>query len=212
MATYINKWLVELGSRIAGMFSKFSLKQGFTIVELLIVIVVIGILAAITVVAFNGIQQRAQNNQTVSAVAAWVKALNSYRIDNGAYPPQWACMGSGYKYGPSGTDETGVAQCRQDAAGAGRLEMATFNTAMQPYVKANPPNPAMVTARSSDTLWRRGLSFAPTGGDGTLVYITAAYKGDIACPTIGGVESSTKSLWGGNTACIHVIGHTTDGV
>ena len=34
--------------------------RGFTIVELLIVIVVIGILAAITIVAYNGIQQRAR--------------------------------------------------------------------------------------------------------------------------------------------------------
>jgi len=41
-------------------------KHGFTIVELLIVIVVIGILAAITIVAFNGIQQRA-NKVTLSS-------------------------------------------------------------------------------------------------------------------------------------------------
>ncbi len=34
-------------------------QAGFTIVELLIVIVIIGILAAITIVAFNGIQNRA---------------------------------------------------------------------------------------------------------------------------------------------------------
>ncbi len=33
---------------------------GFTIVELLIVIVVIGILAAITIVAFNGVQSKAR--------------------------------------------------------------------------------------------------------------------------------------------------------
>ena len=43
----------------------FGTKNGFTIVELLIVIVVIGILAAITIVAFSGIQNRA-NNTTLS--------------------------------------------------------------------------------------------------------------------------------------------------
>ncbi|MCA9336117.1 prepilin-type N-terminal cleavage/methylation domain-containing protein, partial [Candidatus Saccharibacteria bacterium] len=37
-------------------------KTGFTIVELLIVIVVIAILAAITIVAYNGIQQRSRDS------------------------------------------------------------------------------------------------------------------------------------------------------
>lgn len=41
--------------------------RGFTIVDLLIVIVVIAILAAITIVAFNGIQQRARNTQMAAA-------------------------------------------------------------------------------------------------------------------------------------------------
>lgn len=39
----------------------FKSKSGFTIVELLIVIVVIGTLAAISIVAYNGIQDRARN-------------------------------------------------------------------------------------------------------------------------------------------------------
>ena len=59
---------------------------GFTIVELLIVIVVIGILAAITVVAFNGIQDRAKNAQMNSGMSQYIKALAIYRVDNGTYP------------------------------------------------------------------------------------------------------------------------------
>lgn len=40
--------------------------RGFTIVELLIVIVVIAVLAAITTVAFNGIQKRAGDSAIAS--------------------------------------------------------------------------------------------------------------------------------------------------
>ncbi|RYF27587.1 MAG: type II secretion system protein [Chloroflexi bacterium] len=69
---------------------------GFTIVELLIVIVVIGILAAITIVAFNGIQQRARNTQVITGVNAYVKALKQYQAINSEYPPQAGCMGAGY--------------------------------------------------------------------------------------------------------------------
>lgn len=57
-------------------------KQGFTIVELLIVIVVIAILAAITVVAFNGIQQRAKNQQASSDLATLAKAIHLARIND----------------------------------------------------------------------------------------------------------------------------------
>lgn len=43
-------------------------KSGFTIVELLIVVVVIAILAAITIVAYNGIQNRAKKSSAVCAL------------------------------------------------------------------------------------------------------------------------------------------------
>lgn len=60
--------------------------SGFTIVELLIVIVVIAILAAITIVAYNGLQQRARDSQRDVDVATIQKALDLYYIDNGQYP------------------------------------------------------------------------------------------------------------------------------
>ena len=59
---------------------------GFTIVELLIVIVVIAILAAITIVAYNGIQQRANDAQADAGLNQIKKALEIYRADNGSYP------------------------------------------------------------------------------------------------------------------------------
>lgn len=69
-------------------------QTGFTIVELLIVIVVIAVLAAITVVAFNGIQQRAQATRTISTAQSYIKALQAYITQYGAYPITYnACLG-----------------------------------------------------------------------------------------------------------------------
>ena len=61
-------------------------QYGFTIVELLIVIVVIGILAAITIVAYNGIQQRGRDSQRLSDVKTIAKALELYYADEGRFP------------------------------------------------------------------------------------------------------------------------------
>lgn len=61
-------------------------QTGFTIVELLIVIVVIGILAAITIVAYNGIQERAQKTTLMTDVSAGAKVLRADQAINSAYP------------------------------------------------------------------------------------------------------------------------------
>lgn len=67
--------------------------KGFTIVELLIVIVVIGILAAITIVAYNGIQTRANNTTQINAASAYIKLFKLYYIQNGSLPTESGCLG-----------------------------------------------------------------------------------------------------------------------
>lgn len=61
--------------------------NGFTIVELLIVIVVIAILAAITVVAFNGVQNRAHDSAVQNDLRNFGVQLKAYAVDNSnSYP------------------------------------------------------------------------------------------------------------------------------
>lgn len=60
--------------------------SGFTLIELLVVIVIIAILVAITVVAYNGIQDRAHNTNINTPLTAYITALEMYKIDNGHYP------------------------------------------------------------------------------------------------------------------------------
>jgi prepilin-type N-terminal cleavage/methylation domain-containing protein len=74
---------------------------GFTIVELLIVIVVIGILAAITIVAYNGMQAKARFSVYKTDIASLNKAILIYAASNGAYPSNgasgscWTNQGTG---------------------------------------------------------------------------------------------------------------------
>ncbi|OYX36357.1 hypothetical protein B7Z00_04705 [Candidatus Saccharibacteria bacterium 32-50-10] len=61
-------------------------KTGFTITELLIVVVVVAILAAVTVVAFRGIQQRASLASVRADGASISKKLELFRVDSGLFP------------------------------------------------------------------------------------------------------------------------------
>lgn len=60
--------------------------SGFTIVELLIVIVIIGILAALAIVAYNGIQQRARESSLKTSLSQAKRKLEIYKVDNSTYP------------------------------------------------------------------------------------------------------------------------------
>ncbi len=60
-------------------------RKGFTIVELLIVIVVIGILAAIVIVAFSGVQQRARDTIRKQNANDLAKALVMHYTEKGNY-------------------------------------------------------------------------------------------------------------------------------
>ena len=85
--------------------------SGFTVVELLIVIVVIGVLAAITIVAYTTMQQKARDAQRKQDVATIVKALKLYEPDNGPMGSGSGCGAGGggngyfnYNYGSPGSD------------------------------------------------------------------------------------------------------------
>ena len=106
-------------------------QRGFTIVELLIVIVVIAILAAISIVAYNGIQSRAKNTKTINATSAWIKGLKLYEAEKGAYPAFNSCLGSTTTYPDNGACWASTSWIVQPG----------FLTAMQPYIGSTYPEP-----------------------------------------------------------------------
>jgi prepilin-type N-terminal cleavage/methylation domain-containing protein len=62
-----------------------SVSKGFTIVELLLVIVVIGILAAITIVSYTGVSKKATIASQQSDLTSASRQLEMYKTDNGYY-------------------------------------------------------------------------------------------------------------------------------
>ena len=68
------------------MISLKKRNQGFTIVELLIVIVVIGILALLVITTYSGIQQKARNSKRQSDLSSVQTQLEAFYQNTGYYP------------------------------------------------------------------------------------------------------------------------------
>lgn len=119
------------------MMGKTNTRYGFTIVELLIVIVVIGILAAITIVAYNGIQGRARDTQRVQNMQSIVKALELYKTTNGVYPSAvGTANAAGWEVSHDGTTATNFLSA-----------LVTSNTV--PKISLDPRNQGVVVNTSS---------------------------------------------------------------
>lgn len=154
--------------------------RGFTLIELLIVIVIIAILAAITVVAYNGIQSRAQNVSTTSAVTQYARGLMMYQSENGSYP--------GPVYDAS--TNTRYILCMDGTAtcwtGADETRSAVTAGALRSIMGSLP-----------DVLGGHALTYSPAEG----YYILFTQRGTSECPSVSGTTPGTKTISGSNVQC-----------
>src|SRR5512139_2664390 len=60
--------------------------QGFTLIELLLVLVILGILAAIVVPKFAGRTEQARVTAAQTQISSFGTALDAFEVDNGYYP------------------------------------------------------------------------------------------------------------------------------
>ena len=67
------------------MFSKLNKKEGFTLIELMIVIAIIGILAAIAIPQFSAYRQRSYNSAAQSDLRNLATAQEAYYVDESTY-------------------------------------------------------------------------------------------------------------------------------
>lgn len=124
-----------------------SRNTGFTIVELLIVIVVIAILAAISIVAYNGIQGRARASATSSALTQSKKKIALWQVDNGTNSPS-------------------CSQFYELITGTGTGASCSFDYKDINYQYSNTSGTAIycITATSSTTSYKASDTTSPTQG------------------------------------------------
>jgi general secretion pathway protein G len=172
------------------MWEKQKHQAGFTIVELLIVIVVIGILAAISITAYNGVQQRARDAQRIDAIAKIRKGLEAYRAINGAYP-------SGTN---SGTSSVG------DAYPGGGWEVSQISqsawlTALKPYMSSVPSDPVNDDSVHYFYYYFYANNPGMCGAATPNCYVLGAAKLDsMNALQISGVDTGGSDIWRNSSA------------
>jgi len=168
-------------------------RSGFTIVELLIVIVVIGILAAITIVSFNGVTARAENMKTISGVTAYAKAFSMYAIENGSYPlaSSYPCLGSPVS-GTCARVVTVAGQC--DFSGQASVD-TIFDALLAKYL---PSKPAISEQKMNcgGSLYTGGYVNANSGNTKQLGF--AVYLNNTTCPSSLGTATLNNTDTSGN--------------
>lgn len=61
-------------------------RRGFTLVEIMIVVVIIGLLAALAIPAIQRVQRRAQNTRFASDLRTFAQAFDTYAMEHGVWP------------------------------------------------------------------------------------------------------------------------------
>lgn len=175
-------------------WDKNKQESGFTIVELLIVIVVIGILAAITIVAYSGIQQQSNNTSVISSASSYLKLIQSYIAVSGKYPDtSWACVSTTAGCSLAGTNATfntnmatvGVPPKSVPVTGPDRFGLQYIYDSTRTFNGA--PQPAMLLYWLSGLNQERKVSGVATPVFGAIVTSTTGY-------TDGNDASTGKTL------------------
>lgn len=166
-----------------------GIPTGFTIVELLVVVIIVGVLAAATIVTYSGVQTRAENAKTNQAVATYAKALQSYKTLNDTYPSpigSFTCITGASDY--CGNMSSTAWSCFS----LGRFQgLAGLDTSMATVISALPRPGAGGNCG--------GSTYAGIMYDGTrLIWFL---QGTQTCNNLGGMYNSNTVSSGNATRC-----------
>lgn len=133
-------------------------ESGFTIVELLIVIVVIGILAALVVTTFSGIQRKARNTERETDIKAVHGQLEAYFASENEYPTRDQLNDAAWRTDDPGKMKGLDAGALKDPKGGDDLCAAGPAANCYSYVLADGNYTLTATLEGGGTFEKKGLN------------------------------------------------------
>lgn len=157
-------------------------QRGFTLIEILVVIAILGILSSVILSALNDARQRSRNTAYLSQIREYQKALSLYYSERGSYPGSsaWGCIGTGFPGGicwnSSGYNETNSTS-------------VALRTAVGPYIDETViPGPV-------------GKTFGPMYRINSAGYdLIFILEGEVSCP-VGTKQTAPEYVAAGITRC-----------
>jgi type IV pilus assembly protein PilA len=153
-----------------------TVQKGFTLIELMIVIAIIGILAAIAIPAYQNYTIRSQVTEGLSLADGWKTSISEYYAQHGSFPSAAAVAPVAGQIAISGAS-VGKYVSAISVVGGGQIKIAYGGS------QANTKLPAtdFLTFTpgldgNQDVIWVCGTAATPTGttlGDGTTAGSTA---------------------------------------
>ena len=131
-----------------------KIQQGFTLIELMIVVAIIGILAAIAIPAYQNYTIRAQVTEGLTLADGWKTAIAEYYANVGNWPTQANLNGTNLSVGKY---ESGVT-----VPTAGVITI-TYGNQANKNINGSTLSLVPYTNNNNDILWRCGSAAAPTG-------------------------------------------------
>ena len=159
-----------------------KVQQGFTLIELMIVIAIIGILAAIAIPAYQNYTIRSQVTEGLSLADGWKTSISEYYAQNGSFPTTSTTVSAGAAGAIAVSGATSgkyVGSVNVGAGGAiivvytGPQANAKLSVAANDTLALNPG-----TDTNADVIWVCGTASIPasvTISGTTTTTVSAAY-------------------------------------